>query len=97
MRGLLSIDWPGAIFILAATFLLLIGLQQGGTMACTHPLVLSFLIVGAVLFLAFSFAQYFTEMKEGSPIMPLRIFKDPSNLSALAACACDALVFNSTA
>lgn len=29
--------------------------------------------------------------------MPLRIFKDISNLSALAVCACDALVFNSVA
>jgi MFS family permease len=29
--------------------------------------------------------------------MPLRIFKDLSNLSALSVCACDALVFNSVA
>jgi hypothetical protein len=29
--------------------------------------------------------------------MPLRIFKDISNLSALGVCACDALVFNSVA
>lgn len=29
--------------------------------------------------------------------MPLRIFKDVSNLSALGVCACDALVFNSVA
>lgn len=29
--------------------------------------------------------------------MPLRIFKDLSNLSALGVCACDALVFNSVA
>ncbi|KAF2271733.1 MFS general substrate transporter [Westerdykella ornata] len=97
LSGLLSIDWTGTITILAATLFLLIGLQQGGTSTYAHPLVLSFLIAGALLFIGFPFTQHYSEKRSRSPIMPLRIFKDMSNLSALGVCACDALVFNSTA
>ncbi|KAF2267203.1 MFS general substrate transporter [Lojkania enalia] len=97
LRGLLSIDWPGTLTILAATLLLLIGLQFGGESTFAKPLVLAFIIAGGLLYALFPLTQWLEERKGGSPIMPLRIFSDISNLSALGVCACDALVFNSVA
>lgn len=99
LEGLISIDYLGALTILLATVFLLVGLQEGGTSSYTTPLVTSFLVVGAILFVAFPATQYLAERKTSkvAPILPSRIFKDVSNLSALGVCACDALVFNSVA
>ncbi|KAF2790164.1 MFS general substrate transporter [Melanomma pulvis-pyrius CBS 109.77] len=97
LAGLKTIDWAGTFTILTATLLFLIGLQLGGTSSYSTPLVISFLIIGSLSYIAFPFTQHITEKRGGAPIMPLRIFKDVSNLSALGVCACDALVFNSVA
>lgn len=90
-------DWFGMFIILTATILLLVGLQTGGTTSYRAPMVISFLVVGCLAYIAFPFAQWWEGTRGGSPIMPLRIFRDVSNLSALGVCACDALVFNSVA
>ena len=92
-----SIDWLGTFTILVATILLLVGLQTGGTTSYTSPLVITFLILGPLLFIAFPITQWWEGKNGGTPIMPLRIFHDTSNLSALGVCAFDALVFNSVA
>jgi hypothetical protein len=94
---LLSIDWLGSITILTATVLLLAGLQVGGESTYQSPMVISFLVFGIVLFIAFPVTQHVASKRGKSPITPLRIFADLSNLSALGVCACDALVFNSVA
>jgi MFS family permease len=92
-----SFDWPGTFTILTATILLLVGLQLGGTTSYRAPVVVCFLIFGPLAYLLFPLTQWWSEKRGGSPIMPLRIFRDISNLSALSVCACDALVFNSVA
>ena len=97
LAGMYSIDWLGTFTILAATILLLVGLQTGGTTSYTSPLVIAFLVFGALLFIAFPITQWWEGKNGGTPIMPLRIFRDISNLSALGVCAFDALVFNSVA
>ncbi|KAF2008015.1 MFS general substrate transporter [Amniculicola lignicola CBS 123094] len=97
LAGLKSIDWLGTVTIITATLLLLTGLQTGGQSYFTHPLVLSFIIIGSLLYLAFPWTQHLSDKQNRSPIMPLRIFRDVSNMSALGVCACDALVFNSVA
>ncbi|KAF2677953.1 MFS general substrate transporter [Lentithecium fluviatile CBS 122367] len=97
VAGMKSFDWPGTFTILTATVLLLVGLQLGGTSSYRSPLVICFLVFGPVAFVLFPFTQWWNEKRGGSPIMPLRIFRDVSNLSALGVCACDALVFNSVA
>jgi hypothetical protein len=97
LSGLASMDWLGTFTVISATVLLLVGLQLGGTAAYSTPLVVVFLVFGALLFIAFPITQQFQESRLQSPLMPLRIFKDISNLSALGVCACDALVFNSVA
>lgn len=90
-------DWAGTVTILTATVLLLVGLQFGGTSSYGTPLVVSFLVIGSLAYILFPVTQWWNEKRGGSPIMPLRIFRDISNLSALGVCACDALVFNSVA
>ncbi|KAF1951550.1 MFS general substrate transporter [Byssothecium circinans] len=97
LTGMKTLDWLGTITILTATLLLLVGLQLGGTSTYAQPLVISFLIIGPLAYIAFPFTQWWEEKRKGSPIMPLRIFRDISNLCALGVCACDALVFNSVA
>lgn len=97
LAGMCSIDWLGIFTILAATILLLVGLQTGGTTGYTSPMVIAFLVLGALAYIVFPFTQWWEDKHGGSPIMPLRIFRDRSNLSALGVCAFDALVFNSIA
>lgn len=97
LRGMASLDWLGTFTILTATICLLIGLQLGGTQSYARPLVICLLVLGASCYIAFPWTQWWYEKRGGSPITPLRIFRDRSNLSALGVCACDALVFNSVA
>ncbi|KNG50867.1 major facilitator superfamily transporter [Stemphylium lycopersici] len=97
LGGLASIDWLGTFIIITAAVLLLVGLQVGSIGSYTSPLVITFIIFGSLAFIAFPFSQWLESKRGGNPIMPLRIFKDISNLSALGVCACDALVFNSVA
>ena len=97
LAGMRSIDWLGIFSILAATILLLVGLQTGGTTSYTSPMVIAFLVLGSLVYLVFPITQWWENKNGGTPIMPLRIFRDTSNLSALGVCAFDALVFNSVA
>ncbi|KAH6621841.1 major facilitator superfamily domain-containing protein [Boeremia exigua] len=97
LAGMYSIDWLGTFTILAATILLLVGLQTGSTTSYSSPMVISFLVLGSLAYIIFPFTQWWEDVHGGSPIMPLRIFSDRSNLSALGVCAFDALVFNSVA
>lgn len=92
-----SLDWLGTLTILTATLLLLVGLQLGGTTSYGRPLVVCLLVLGSLSYFIFPWTQWWYEKRGGSPITPLRIFRDVSNLSALGVCACDALVFNSVA
>ncbi|KAH9878040.1 hypothetical protein J1614_003257 [Plenodomus biglobosus] len=96
-EGLASMDWLGTVTILVATVLFLVGLQLGGSGSYGSPLVIVFLTLGCVAYFGFAFTQWWTGKRGGTPIMPLRIFNDMSNLCSMAVCACDALVFNSIA
>jgi EmrB/QacA subfamily drug resistance transporter len=97
MAGLAAMDWLGTVTIIMATILLLVGLQVGGVSSYSDPAVIACLVFGSIVYIAFPFSQWWVDRHGGSPIMPLRIFKDISNLSALAVCACDTLVFTSVA
>jgi MFS family permease len=61
------------------------------------PVVLVLVVFGCLLHLVFPATQWWQDKRGRSPILPLRIFSDISNLSALGVCACDALAFNSVA
>lgn len=60
-------------------------------------MVIAFLVLGSAAYLIFPITQWWEDKNGGTPVMPLRIFRDTSNLSALGVCAFDALVFNSVA
>lgn len=97
LQGLTSIDWLGNFTILTATLLLLSGLQLGGTTSYSTPTTITLIVLGCLAYIAFPFTQRLAEKRNNTPLTPLRIFFDLSNLSALGVCACDALVFNSVA
>jgi MFS family permease len=97
MDGLACMDWLGTVTIITATIVLLVGLQVGDIQSYSDAGVITCLLFGSLAYIAFPFSQSWVAQHGGSPIMPLRIFKDVSNLSALAVCACDTLVFTSVA
>jgi hypothetical protein len=95
LAGLKAIDWLGAITMASATIMFLLGLQLGGVvLPWSSPTVVCLLIFGIITFALFFTAQF---KLSPDPIMPFRIFSHHSNLSALAVCFFDAMVFNSVA
>jgi len=97
LSGLATLDWLGVLTIVSAAVLLLVGLQEGSSTSYKFPLVITLLVLGSLLSVTFPATQWWQEKADGDPVLPLRIFKDISNLSALSVCACDALAFNSVA
>lgn len=88
-------DWLGAMTVIVATSSLLTGLQQGGLTSYSSTAVITLIVLGTISFAVFLATQWWQDSRGRDPIMPLRIFLDISNFSALSVCACDALVFNS--
>lgn len=97
LLGVRSLDWLGATTILAASTLLLVGLQLGANSTFVAPMIISFIVLASLLTISFPITQVLAERSGRDPILPLRIFKDTSNLSAVTVCAADALAFNSVA
>lgn len=90
-EGLAAVDWLGALLIVGATLMVLLGLEFGGV---THPwnsptvicLIIFGFVVGGVFFVVELYVAKF-------PVIPLRVFKKPSNLVILGLCACHGSVF----
>ena len=91
VEGLKSIDWLGVVTIVGGVVMFLYGMGSGGT---THPwdsaFVLCLIIFGIVTIVLFfinesRYAKY--------PVIPLRLFRDPSNLAALGVCFIHGFVF----
>ncbi len=89
--GLKAVDWLGSLTIVSGTLMLLLGLEFGGV---TYPwnsvtvicLIVFGLVVGGLFVLnEWKFARY--------PVMPLRLFKNRSNIASLAVCFCHGYVF----
>ncbi len=89
--GLKAVDWLGSLTIVGGTLMLLLGLEFGGvTYPWNSATVISLIVFGIVVAGLFAinewkFARY--------PVMPLRIFKHPSNIAALGVCFCHGYVF----
>lgn len=91
VEGLKSIDWIGVVTIVGGVVMFLYGMGSGGT---THPwdsaFVLCLIIFGVVAIALFfvnesRYAKY--------PVIPLRLFRDSSNLAALGVCFIHGFVF----
>ncbi len=95
VQGLQAVDWLGCIVCIGGTVMLLLGLQLGGVTfpwSSAAPVCLIVLgFVAAVLFVIIEskVARY--------PIIPLRIFRNTSNLASFGVCFVHGFVFISPA
>ena len=91
VEGLKSIDWVGVLLIVSGVFMFLYGLGSGGvTSPWDSAFTLCLIIFGVVTIGLFfinewKFAKY--------PIIPLRLFREPSNLACLGSCFIHGFVF----
>lgn len=90
-EGLAAIDWLGSLTIVGGTLMILLGLEFGGvTFPWDSPTVICLIVFGAVLVGVF----FLVELKVAKfPVIPLRIFKQPSNLAVVGLSACHGFVF----
>ncbi|KAB5572146.1 MFS multidrug transporter-like protein [Coniochaeta sp. 2T2.1] len=76
-EGMRAVDWFGTVAILAATLLLLIGLDFGGVLfPWSSPKVICLIVVGALVFGFFLFGE---QRLATYPLMPLTVFKSSTN------------------
>ncbi|KAH0288564.1 DNA repair protein RAD50, partial [Aureobasidium sp. EXF-3399] len=91
LEGLKAIDWIGALLVIGGVLMFLFGLEYGGV---TYPwdsaTVLCLIIMGVFTMVLF----FINEWKFAkSPVMPLRIFQNRSNIAVLGVCAIHGMVF----
>ncbi|EXJ87054.1 hypothetical protein A1O3_04011 [Capronia epimyces CBS 606.96] len=89
--GIKAIDWVGVITIVGGVVMFLMGMESGGA---THPwdsaYTLCLIIFGIVTIVVF----FLNEWKLAKyPIIPLRLFRDSSNLASLGVCFIHGFVF----
>jgi EmrB/QacA subfamily drug resistance transporter len=90
-EGLKAIDWIGALLVIGGVLMFLFGLEFGGV---SHPwdsaTVLCLIIMGVFTMVLF----FINEWKFAkSPVMPLRMFQNRSNIAVLGVCAIHGMVF----
>lgn len=91
MAGIKAIDWLGVLTIIGGVVMFLIGMESGGV---DHPwdsaYTLCLIIFGLVTIVLF----FLIEWKVAKyPVIPLRLFHDPSNLASLGVCSIHGFVF----
>jgi MFS family permease len=83
-EGLAAIDWLGAFFTMTGTLLFLLGLELGGMSFPWHSAtIICLLVFGLVAAIVFVLVEIHLPK---SPIIPMRIFKQASNLASLGVC-----------
>ncbi|KAH0008378.1 DNA repair protein RAD50, partial [Aureobasidium melanogenum] len=90
-EGLKAIDWIGALLVIGGVLMFLFGLEYSGV---TYPwdsaTVLCLIIIGVFTMGLFIINEWkFAK----SPVMPLRIFQNRSNIAVLGVCAIHGMVF----
>ncbi|KAG9837752.1 DNA repair protein RAD50, partial [Aureobasidium melanogenum] len=90
-EGLKAIDWTGALLVIGGVLMFLFGLEYGGV---TYPwdsaTVLCLIIIGVFTMGLFVINEW---KFATSPVMPLRIFQNRSNIAVLGVCAIHGMVF----
>ncbi|KUI55839.1 hypothetical protein VP1G_03217 [Cytospora mali] len=90
-EGLAAVDWLGALMVVGATLMVLLGLEFGGvTYPWNSPTVICLIVFGVVVAGLFLVVETFVAK---FPVIPLRIFKQPSNIAVLGLNACHGFVF----
>ena len=90
-EGLAAIDWLGSLTIVGGTLMFLLGLEFGGvSYPWSSTTVICLLVFGVFTLVLF----VLTEWKLAKfPVIPLRLFKERSNVAAFAVCAFHGCVF----
>ncbi|KAH0277264.1 putative major facilitator superfamily transporter, partial [Aureobasidium melanogenum] len=90
-EGLKAIDWSGALLVIGGVLMFLFGLEYGGiTYPWDSATVLCLIIIGVFTMGLFVINEWkFAK----SPVMPLRIFQNRSNIAVLGVCAIHGMVF----
>ncbi len=70
-EGSVRLDWWGAVLVTLGLGAIVYGLIESSNLGLSHPVVLSFLAVGAVILSAF----IFVEAHSRAPMMPLSLFR----------------------
>ncbi|KAG9946338.1 putative major facilitator superfamily transporter, partial [Aureobasidium melanogenum] len=90
-EGLKAIDWSGALLVIGGVLMFLFGLEYGGVdYPWDSATVLCLIIIGVFTMGLFVINEWkFAK----SPVMPLRIFQNRSNIAVLGVCAIHGMVF----
>ncbi|KAB2571990.1 Efflux pump FUS6 [Lasiodiplodia theobromae] len=89
--GLAAVDWLGTATMLGLTLMLLLALNMGGVVAAwSSAKIVCLLVFGALMVVGFVVSE---QRFAAHPIMPPRLFRDPSNVAAFAAAFCSGFVF----
>ncbi|KAF4540318.1 MFS transporter [Lasiodiplodia theobromae] len=89
--GLAAVDWLGTATMLGLTLMLLLALNMGGVVAAwSSAKIVCLLVFGVLMVVGFVVSE---QRFATHPIMPLRLFRDRSNVAAFAAAFCSGFVF----
>ena len=95
IEGLKAIDWVGSLIVVAATLLLLFGLQYGGvTFPWGSATVICLIVFGIVTFGLFAWWE--TTKFAKFPIVPMRLFNKVTNVATLGVVFFHGFVFISS-
>ncbi|KAI7354741.1 putative major facilitator superfamily transporter, partial [Hortaea werneckii] len=95
VEGLKAIDWVGSLLVVAATLLLLFGLQYGGvTFPWGSATVICLIVFGIVTFGLFAWWE--TTKLAKYPIVPMRLFNKVTNVATLGVVFFHGFVFISS-
>ncbi|KAF2009827.1 multidrug resistance protein fnx1 [Aaosphaeria arxii CBS 175.79] len=90
-KGLKAVDWLGSFTMVSGTIMLLLGLEFGGvSFPWSSATVICLIVFGAITIGLFFIIEY---RFAPSPLMPLHVFSQRSNLAALGTCFFHAYVF----
>ncbi|KAK0333385.1 hypothetical protein LTR91_020277 [Friedmanniomyces endolithicus] len=90
-EGLAAIDWFGTLSILGVIIMLLLGLDFGGAVfPWSSPTVICLIVFGIVMIGVFLFSE---KKLAKYPLIPLAMFKDPSNLAIFVIGATQGMCF----
>ena len=91
VAGLKALDWLGSLAIVGGTVMFLLGLEYGGVMfPWASATVVCLIVFGAVVLALFFAVELYVPRY---PLMPLRLFRDRSNVACYATCFWHGFVF----
>jgi MFS family permease len=90
MDGIRVVDWFGSLAILGLTLMLLLGLDLGGeTFSWSSAQVICLIIFGCCMSAVFIYCEGYLAKY---PLMPLRIFRETSNVACFVVAFCHGMV-----